>query len=101
MTDDEKKEYVKEHFLSEAIASIEEVGRYWNGSISRTLTSALCEALEEECFKVTVREIPPEWEHVFYLISERATEYTEILESIAIQRSTQKENDVEEHLLAK
>lgn len=85
MNIEEKIEYVKEHLLVEAIESIEAHRRYWNPSISRTLTGALSNALEDAGYPVFVWEIPPQWEHVFYLQEDASVGNSEI-KAIAEER---------------
>lgn len=70
MNNEKNKEYVRQNFLDEAILSIKINRRYWNGSISRTLASILCELLDEVGLAVFAWEISPQWEHVFYLQSD-------------------------------
>jgi len=101
MTEEEMERYVKENFLKDAISSIKEHGRYWNSSIPRTLTSALSQQLEHAGFNVTVWEIPPQWEHVFYLQEDTSTKYRDLIMNIAEQRYSLMENGTSESLLPK
>ncbi len=98
MTDDEKMEYVTEHFLEDAIKSIEEHRRYWNPTISRTMTKALATALENSGFPVFAWELPPQWEHVFFLKEDVDVENRE-LKQIAERRYEMMEDGVEDDLL--
>lgn len=100
MNNEEKSKYLEEHFLGEAIASIETHRRYWNPSISRTLTSALSAALEESGYPVFVWEIPPQWEHVFYLQEDAKVDDVEI-KAIAEERFRLMEQGIDETLLPK
>ena len=100
MNIEEKSEYVKEHFLAEAIESIEAHRRYWNSSISRTLTGALSKELENSGYPVFVCEIPPQWEHVFYLQEDAGVENAEI-EAIAEERLRVMEQGVDADQLPK
>lgn len=100
MNIEEKAEYVKEHFLAEAINSIEAHRRYWNPSISRTLTSALSKELEGAGYPVVVWEIPPQWEHVFYLQEDASIESAEI-KAIAEERFRLMEQGVDASQLPK
>lgn len=100
MNEEEKLEYVKEHFLDDAIASIEAHRRYWNPSISRTMTSALSQALEEAGYSVFVWEIPPQWEHVFYMREDATVENQEI-KDIAEERLRLMEQGVDDSQLPK
>ena len=87
MTPEEKEAYVKEHLLSEALQSMERCGRYWNASISRAMAPALRKLLERHGYpNVHMREIPPEWEHVYYLYEDSV-----VVEQIAIERSSFRE----------
>ncbi|MDR9498839.1 MAG: hypothetical protein RI556_06660 [Hydrogenovibrio sp.] len=99
MTKNEKKEYLREHFLDDAVQSLKSVGRYWHGSISRTMTNAFCSLLNDKGYDVIVRKIPPEWEHVFYLSEDSSSEYSNKLEKIANKRSEQKDAGVNEKSL--
>lgn len=84
MNNQEKIEYVRDFILEDAMQSIKLYGRYWNPSISRTLTSTLEELLENESLSVFVREIAPQWEHVFYLKEQHSLSAE--IEAIAIKR---------------
>jgi hypothetical protein len=99
MTENEKKEYLREHLLDAAVNSLDSVGRYWHGSISRTMTSALRSLLNDEGYDVIVRETPPEWEHVFYLSEDASSAYSNKLEQIAKKRSKQMSAGVDENSL--
>jgi len=101
MTEEEKLEYVKEHFLQDALSSIEHHGRYWNPSISRTLTSALRQQLETHGYNVIVWEIPPQWEHVFYLQEHANSDYQEEVRRIAEKRYSLMEGGANESQLPK
>lgn len=82
MNKEEARKNVTEHYLNEAIESLDKYRRYWNGSISRTLVSTLKEMLEESGYEVYVRGLEPEQEHVFYLDFEDSKK----VEKIAIKR---------------
>jgi len=84
MNNQEKIEYVRDSLLEEAIESIKSHGRYWNPTISRTLTSTLEQLLHDEGFSVFVREIEPRWEHVFYLKEQHSL--SDEIKAIAIKR---------------
>lgn len=87
MTPEEKVANVKEYLLDDAIESMKRNGRYWNGSISRTLASTLQVLLERSGFpNIQMREISPDWEHVYYM-----EEDADIVEQIATERSAFKE----------
>ncbi|QGX40163.1 hypothetical protein [Permianibacter aggregans] len=86
MTDAEKEAYVEMHFLEEAISSIESHGRYWNASISRLLTGTLARKLADAGYSVIVREVPPQWEHVFYLSKDASQKNDKVIDSIAKKR---------------
>lgn len=60
MNKEEARKNVTEHYLNEAIESLDKYRRYWNGSISRTLVSTLKEMLEESGYEVYVRGLEPE-----------------------------------------
>ncbi|UAA39122.1 hypothetical protein KIH87_01780 [Paraneptunicella aestuarii] len=94
-----RKLYAKEHYLEGAVESLERVGRYWNGSIARVMVKPLQEAIEEEGYEVFVREIPPIWEHVFYLVDNVEADYSNKLEEIALRRSVQLEQNISKPLL--
>ncbi|MFC6634018.1 hypothetical protein [Microbulbifer taiwanensis] len=84
MTPEEKEAHVKEHLLNEALESIRHCGRYWNGSISRSLASTLKWLLESSGYpNIYMREIPPDWEHVYYMY-----EHSDVVEQIAYERSS-------------
>lgn len=70
MNNEKNEEYVRQNFLDEAILSIKKNRRYWNSSISSRLVSVLCKLLDEVDLPVFAWEIPPQWEHVFYLQSD-------------------------------
>lgn len=93
-----KLKYVKENFLSDAIASIKIHRRYWNSTISRTMTRALADALEEIGYAVHVWEIPPQWEHVFYLQEDAGVQDKEI-KAIAMERFRLMEQGTEDSQL--
>lgn len=101
MNTEEKLQYVKEHFLGDAIESIKVHRRYWNPSISRTMTGALSQALEEGGYPVTIWEIPPQWEHVFYLREDASSDNDEIIRVIAEERSRQMEAVIDDAKLSK
>lgn len=64
----DQKELIKKEaarLLPEAIEEIKASGMYWNGGISRTVTSTLQRHLEESGYATVVTEVPPLWEHVF------------------------------------
>lgn len=92
MTESEKEDYVEEHLLDEALKSIKTSGRYWHSSIPRVLTNALSKKLREAGYPVIVREIPPQWEHVFYLEKYASASNGEELELIAKKRYELMEN---------
>lgn len=100
MNEEEKLQYVTEHFLDDAIESIEAHRRYWNPSISRTMTGAVSQALEESGYLVFVWEIPPQWEHVFFLREDTTVDNQEI-KDIAEERFRLMEKGVEESQLPK
>lgn len=54
-----------QEMLSEALVEIKSTGMYWNAGISRTQTGALSHLIEKHGYKVSITEVPPEWEHVF------------------------------------
>lgn len=82
MTPEEKVEYVKEYLLDDALKSMKQYGRYWHGSISRTLAPTLKVLLQNSGYtNVQMREIPPDWEHVYYMYEDK-----EIVEKIAYDR---------------
>lgn len=101
MTECEKLEYVSEHFLEDAINSINTYGRYWNSSISRSLTDALCQKLAESGLPVFVWEIPPQWEHVFFLKTDLDNATKEKINNIANQRFSLMEQGAIESQLPK
>ncbi|WFO49761.1 hypothetical protein [Aeromonas veronii] len=82
MNNKEKIKYVKEHFLSEALASIDQHGRYWNSSISREFASTLDKLITKKKKKILMREIAPIWEHVYYYHHD-----SELIVKIAIERA--------------
>lgn len=89
MTSEEIEARVREHLLDEALEDLEQYGRYWNGSISRTLAPTLKKLLETSGYpEIRMREIPPDWEFVYYL-----GEDSEVIEQVAIQRSLFKETN--------
>jgi hypothetical protein len=89
MNSEEKIEHVKEHLLNDALESMEVHGRYWNGSISRTLAPTLKGLLENSGFpEIHMREISPEWEHVYFMHKD-----AELVEVIANQRFSIKEKN--------
>lgn len=75
-------------FLDDALNSLRRCGRYWNASISRTQVDEFQKVLKSNGFDVIVREIQPEWEHVFYL--QGYGSYDE-LNTIAIDRYNKRE----------
>jgi hypothetical protein len=75
MTKDEKLKYVEEHYLVDAIQSIKKYRRYWNSTISRTLTDALNIKLKSSGYSTACFELPPQWEHVYYLLEDASLEY--------------------------
>lgn len=98
MTDEEKIEYVKYHYLADAIYNIEECGRYWNASISRTMRGALEQTLYSSGYEVTVLELPPDWEHVFTL---DGLKNSDLIEKIALIRSIEREKGINEYFMTK
>ena len=86
MNNEEKLAYVKEHLLDEALESMSIHGRYWNGSISRTLAPTLKQLINESGYNVHMREIPPHWEHVYYPYSD-----SDLIEKIAYERAAIKD----------
>lgn len=99
MTEDEKRELVKELYLDDAVSDLSTHGRYWNSSMSRKMTGTLVGLLEEAGLDVFVEEIKPDWEHVFYLPDDEFC--LQNLSDIAIKRSAQKEKGIATHLLSK
>jgi predicted membrane-bound spermidine synthase len=81
MTPEEIK-YLRETLLVEAILSMNKHRRYWNGVIGSGLALALQELLKNEGYSnIQIREIAPDWEHVYYL-----PEDSRLVEKIAIKR---------------
>lgn len=96
-----KEANLKKFCLDEAKKDLKEFGRYWNGSISRTMTSILASLLKDEGYSVSYREIAPDWEHVYYRIDNFRPNTMKEIESIAQYRAIQRENGISEHLLKK
>jgi hypothetical protein len=84
MTNDEKIEHLKEHILEEALESMSQYGRYWNGSISRNMAPVLQQLIIDAGYDIHMREIQPHWDHVYY-------PYKDLVEKIANERAAIKE----------
>ncbi|WP_199527324.1 hypothetical protein [Pseudoalteromonas sp. bablab_jr004] len=82
MSNSELSNTVKQAYFDEAKASLDMNGRYWNSSIPRPSATELLEQLRCDGYEVSVQEIKPVWEHVFYL-----PEYENGVDDIAIQRA--------------
>lgn len=82
----DKDQYVREHYLQDALESLAKYGRYWNGAISRTMAGNLNSAIKKSGIDTLYSELPPQWEHVYYLSQDASLEYFENLRSIAVER---------------
>lgn len=86
MTNEEKIVHLQEHLLDEALESMSQYGRYWNGSIARVMAPILQKLISDAGYDVHMREIPPHWEHVYY-----PYEDADLVEKIAIERAAIKD----------
>ncbi|MFM5846843.1 hypothetical protein [Aeromonas veronii] len=82
MNNEERRKYVEEHYLNEALASIYKHGRYWNSSISRAFASTLHKLINDIDNDILMREIAPLWEHVYFYHHD-----SELIVKIAIERA--------------
>lgn len=66
-TEETAEEAAKRVYLDSAIRSLDTCGRYWNSTIPRPTAKALVQLLKDNGYKISVMEIPPLWEHVFFI----------------------------------